>query len=52
MLPFYWLRCYPAKAEFNTLTKNNRKSYSIYIKLFLILTYQYYIVIEMELLAV
>ena len=43
MLPLYW---------FNTLPLNNRKSYSTYIKLFLILTYQYYLVIENRRLAV
>ena len=48
MLSFYGLGRYPEKAEFNTLPYNNRKTYSIYIKRFLILTYQYYLVIEIK----
>ena len=48
MFHLYGLGCYHAKAEFNTLPLNNWKSYSIYIKRFLILTYQYYLVIEIK----
>ena len=48
MLPLNWFGLYPAKAEFNTLPKDNRKYYSIFIKLFLNRTYKYYLVIEIK----